>query len=70
MGRHGGGWRSDGSVVWAVVVAAALIASGTQAGGQEDGAGVDRSGWKAADPGYALVFPRDHAAHPDHRIEW
>ena len=30
----------------------------------------DRSGWKAADPGYALVFPRDHAAHPDYRIEW
>ncbi len=28
------------------------------------------SPWRSADPGYTLVFPRDHAAHPDHRIEW
>ena len=70
MGRHVGGWNIAGSIVWAAVVAGALIASGSQAGGQEGGAGADRSAWKAADPGYMLVFPRDHAAHPDHRIEW
>ena len=39
------------------------------AGGEESG-GAGRSAWKAADPGYALVFPQDHAAHPDYRIEW
>ena len=60
-----------GGVVRAAVAAGALLASGTPAIGQEgSGDGVDRSAWKAADPGYALSFPRDHAAHPDHRIEW
>ena len=26
--------------------------------------------WKQAEPGYAYQFPRDHAAHPDNKIEW
>ncbi|MBI3245871.1 MAG: carotenoid 1,2-hydratase [Deltaproteobacteria bacterium] len=26
--------------------------------------------WKEAVPGYEFSFPRDHAAHPDYRIEW
>jgi predicted secreted hydrolase len=26
--------------------------------------------WKDAAPGYAFVFPRDHASHPDYKIEW
>lgn len=26
--------------------------------------------WKAALPGYAFRFPRDHGPHPDHKIEW
>ncbi len=26
--------------------------------------------WKEAAPGYAFVFPRDHASHPDFKIEW
>ena len=30
----------------------------------------DRTDWLAADPAYRLVFPRDHAAHRDYRIEW
>ena len=30
----------------------------------------ESSAWSNADPGYELAFPRDHAAHPDHRIEW
>jgi predicted secreted hydrolase len=72
MSRQAGGRRNAGDTVWAAVVAGALLASGGHAVGQEDsvGGGGDRSVWKAADPGYALVFPRDHAAHPDHRIEW
>jgi predicted secreted hydrolase len=27
-------------------------------------------GWADARPGYTFSFPRDHAAHPDYRIEW
>jgi len=26
--------------------------------------------WREAAPGYQFVFPRDHAAHPDYRVEW
>jgi predicted secreted hydrolase len=26
--------------------------------------------WRLASPAYSLSFPRDHAAHPDYRIEW
>ena len=26
--------------------------------------------WKEAAPGYTFVFPRDHASHPDYKIEW
>ena len=54
----------------AAVVAGALLASVGHSAGQEESGGVERSMWKAADPSYELVFPRDHAAHPDHRIEW
>jgi predicted secreted hydrolase len=28
------------------------------------------SPWKPAEPGYQYSFPRDHAAHPDNKIEW
>jgi predicted secreted hydrolase len=30
----------------------------------------DRGGWREAEPGYHFSFPRDHAAHPEYRIEW
>jgi len=26
--------------------------------------------WREAAPGYAYVFPRDHASHPDFKVEW
>jgi predicted secreted hydrolase len=26
--------------------------------------------WKQATPGYRFEFPRDHASHPDYKIEW
>lgn len=29
-----------------------------------------QSGWREATAGYRFEFPRDHAAHPDFRIEW
>ena len=48
-----------------------LVAAGAAVVAQEESSEpIDRTAWKAADPDYALSFPRDHAAHPDHRIEW
>ena len=29
-----------------------------------------QSPWKQAEPGYKYEFPRDHASHPDNKIEW
>jgi predicted secreted hydrolase len=29
-----------------------------------------QSPWKQAEPGYTFAFPRDHASHPDKKIEW
>jgi predicted secreted hydrolase len=42
------------------VGAVAILAAGVQGAAQ----------WKEAAPGYAFVFPRDHASHPDYKIEW
>ena len=53
------------------VLAAALASWGPSVEGQTGGGRPSAGGeWKDADPAYALAFPRDHAAHPDHRIEW
>ncbi len=43
-----------------LLLAAAVVASAQD----------DRTAWLSADPDYRLAFPRDHASHPDHRIEW
>ncbi len=32
--------------------------------------GLAATSWKQAAPGYHFQFPRDHASHPDYRIEW
>ena len=76
MMKSGGSWLGTGgwgSTVrrgpigrWAVLVALAAAAPATLLHAQED----DRTEWKAAEPGYTLVFPRDHASHPDYKIEW
>jgi len=29
-----------------------------------------QASWKPADPSYRISLPRDHAAHPEHKIEW
>jgi predicted secreted hydrolase len=39
-----------------------LIPSGSFAAGDNT--------WKQALPGYRFEFPRDHASHPDYKIEW
>ena len=71
MGGQDRGRSRDGGIVRTAVVAGVLLAASGHAVGQEgSGDRIAQSAWKAADPGYALSFPRDHAAHPDHRIEW
>ena len=63
--------RVHGGLCAAVLAGALIVAAAASAAGQEPGArAVDRGAWKAAEPGYALAFPRDHGAHPSHRIEW
>jgi predicted secreted hydrolase len=32
--------------------------------------GAGTAEWRTADPSYRLELPRDHASHPDYRIEW
>jgi predicted secreted hydrolase len=36
----------------------------------DNGQRTDAEGWREATPGHKYAFPRDHAAHPDYRIEW
>ena len=36
----------------------------------QDPALVTSDGWRLAEPGYTLQFPRDHGSHPEYRIEW
>jgi predicted secreted hydrolase len=45
----------------AAALVAAILAVGPLVAGE---------GWTRADPAYRLSLPRDHASHPDFRIEW
>jgi predicted secreted hydrolase len=40
--------------------------AGAPAGSPQAGAG----GWRQADPARRLQLPRDHASHPDYKVEW
>src|SRR5262245_11329630 len=51
----------------AIVLIAALAFGAAQAPGPKP---PDVSPWTQATAGYAYSFPRDHAAHPDKKIEW
>jgi len=31
---------------------------------------IPQEGWKEAEAGFNLSFPKDHASHPDYKIEW
>ena len=44
-------------------IAVAVVSAQESARGTLDG-------WRQAEAGYALEFPRDHGSHPDYRIEW
>ena len=37
---------------------------------QNPGPAMTSDGWRLAEPGYTLQFPRDHGSHPEYRIEW
>jgi len=48
-----------------LLVTALLVAAGAAAPTH-----AQSPGWADARPGYVFEFPRDHAAHPEYRIEW
>ncbi len=54
-----------GCAVAALVWHGAILELQSQEGGQ-----VTPDGWRQAEIGYTLQFPRDHGSHPDYRIEW
>ena len=51
------------------LVTAAALARGPAMYAQPPGAATSE-GWRQAEAGYDLQFPRDHGSHPDYRIEW
>jgi predicted secreted hydrolase len=38
--------------------------------GQSSGVTLNAEGWREAAAGYQYSFPRDHASHPQYRVEW
>ena len=59
-----------GAPVCAVcLVTVAALAQGPAVYAQPPGS-VTAAGWRQAEAGYDLQFPRDHGSHPDYRIEW
>ena len=50
----------------AVMLAGSVVALGAQAPRTPS----PQAPWKEATPGYTYAFPRDHASHPDYKIEW
>jgi predicted secreted hydrolase len=54
-----------------VALLAALLLGGAQASPTSQGSSSKApSPWKEAKAGYVFSFPRDHASHPDFKIEW
>jgi predicted secreted hydrolase len=53
-----------------VLLLLALFANGTVAVDALSGLRDQGDGYARVTPGHTLQFPRDHAAHPDYRIEW
>ncbi len=55
-------WVASAPVAAGAVLAVALaLGSAT---------GLARGPWRSADPSYRLELPRDHASHPEYKIEW
>jgi len=55
----------------ALLVALIVVGpSGSANVGAHFGAATIQAPWKEATAGYTYAFPRDHASHPDYKIEW
>jgi predicted secreted hydrolase len=64
---------SAGRLALAVATGALCLAISIDASGpasRQPTKTMDVDAWRQAEPGYSFVFPRDHAAHPEYRIEW
>ena len=57
---------------WLVWIAICVVLFGFSIMARQDRkvARVNAEGWREAEAGYRFDFPRDHASHPDYRIEW
>ena len=55
------------SLGWQVAVFLGVVAVPAMLLHAQEG---NQTEWKAATPSYTLAFPRDHASHPDYKIEW
>jgi predicted secreted hydrolase len=53
-----------------IAVIAALLAVGVVDMASQAPGPTPRAEWKQATAGYRFEFPRDHASHPDYKIEW
>ncbi|HCE03228.1 MAG TPA: hypothetical protein DEQ98_08295, partial [Acidobacteria bacterium] len=53
---------------WCIVVV--LLHGSAPMLAQDPGPATTSAGWRLAEPGYTLQFPRDHGSHPEYRIEW
>lgn len=62
--------RSRPAMRVALVVFGLLVVCGPSALSRRQATPSMSDGWKRVEPGYRLVFPRDHASHPEYRIEW
>lgn len=63
-------WRSVTARLVALAAAIAAAAATAGAGGLSQEPTSRAPAWRRAEPGYIFTFPRDHAAHPEFRIEW
>lgn len=60
--KSAGAGRARGTALALYLAVATLVPLGVAA--------QSVSPWRQAEPGYQYAFPRDHAAHPDNKIEW
>ena len=65
----GGTFLRGASMSAVCLVTVAALARGPAMHAQPLGP-VTSDGWRQAEAGYDLQFPRDHGSHPDYRIEW
>ncbi len=53
-----------------VALVLVVVLAGTPKGVPYGEAALAQGAWKEATAGYTYAFPRDHASHPDYKIEW